>query len=298
MICRAVVTGATGYIGSCIVKKLIDLGVTVGIICRKNSNMQLLSNVQENISICVFDGKIENMVTYLKKFRPEVVFHMASFFVAEHNSNDIRELIDSNVLFGTQLLEAMRMSDVHLIINASTAWQHYNNEEYDPVSLYAASKEAFEIILKYYTAVENFEAISLAIFDSYGPGDPRKKIIHLLQKIAGTRETLEMSGGEQLLDMVFIDDVVSDFLCAADMLVKGEKHLEKYYIRSGKLVSLRELVGVFEKVYGVKLNIIWGARPYRRREVMHPATRGMSICPIKKRVSLEEGLRRIKENDI
>lgn len=294
---RVIVTGATGYIGSNIVKYFCKGGVQVGIICRDTSSMDLLQSVENSITIFKYTEDVAAMANYIMEFQPDVMFHLASCFVSEHKPEQIDDIIDSNIKFPTHLLEAMSVAGVKRIVNASTAWQNYNDEDYNPVCLYAASKEAFEDILKYYSEAKGIEAISLAIFDSYGPGDPRKKIIHFLNRIVKTGETLDMSAGEQELDMVYIDDIVSDFIYAAELLMNGDRHEDKYYIRSGQIVTLKELVRIFEHVYDTRLHINWGARPYRIREVMKLARRGNPINPNAKRVSLEEGLERIREFD-
>lgn len=291
---RAIVTGATGYIGSNIVKYLCSHDVQVGIICRDTSSMKLLEPVNNLVTIFRDIQDASAMTNYITGFQPDVVFHLASCFVSEHKPDQINDIIDSNIKFPTHLLDAMSVAGVRRFVNASTAWQNYNDEEYNPVCLYAASKESFEDILKYYSEVKGIDAISLAIFDSYGPGDPREKLIHLMQKIAKTGETLNMSGGEQELDMIYIDDIVSDFIYAAELLMEGHEHENKYYIRSGQIVTLKELVHIFEHVYDTRLHINWGARPYRAREVMKLARRGHAINPDAKRISLEEGLERIR----
>ena len=198
---------------------------------------------------------------------------------------------------GFQLLETMKACNVTRIINAATAWQNYEDAEYNPVSLYAATKEAFEDILRYYTEAEGFDAISLAIFDSYGPGDNRKKLIHTLEDMVRNGGQLDMSPGEQEMDMVYIDDIIDDFIYAAEMLLRGEEHDWKYYIRSGNIYTLKKIVEIFEKVFNANLEINWGTKPYREREVMRLARRGKVINPDVKRINLEEGFRRIKEID-
>ena len=80
-----------------------------------------------------------------------------------------------------------------------------------------------------------------------------------------------MSLGEQKLDLVHIDIVTNTFIKAYELLKNNEEiRNEVYGVSSGKQISLREIVENFEKETGKKLKINWGARPYRRREVMEP----------------------------
>ncbi|WDC83286.1 NAD(P)-dependent oxidoreductase [Caloramator sp. mosi_1] len=115
------------------------------------------------------------MINYFLKHKFDAIFHLASLFIAEHDSNQIDDLLKSNIIFGTHILEAMKYGNVKNMVNIGTYWQHYKNEEYNPVCLYAASKEAFEKIIEFYIQVENIKVITLKLYDIYGINDKRKK---------------------------------------------------------------------------------------------------------------------------
>ena len=268
---RCLVTGATGFVGSNLCKKLIEQDWNITIICRKSSKLDNLEEIKNKINIFEYDNDLKNMIKFFKENKFEVVFHLASLFIAEHESKDVDNLLNSNIVFGTHLLEGMKESENKLLINTGTSWQHYNSEEYNPVDLYAATKEAFEKIIKYYIEAEEVRCITLKLFDTYGENDTRPKLINLLNKFADEGKELDMSLGEQKLDLVHIDIVTNTFIKAYELLKNNEEiRNEVYGVSSGKQISLREIVENFEKETGKKLKINWGARPYRRREVMEP----------------------------
>jgi len=201
-------------------------------------------------------------------------------------------LIRSNVLFGNQLLEAMKVSGVRFLINTGTSWQHYNNEDYNPVCLYAATKQAFEAILEYYVQACDIKAITLKLFDTYGPNDPRQKLFHLLNKAAMSGEPLDMSAGEQLIDLVHVDDVVDAYMIAAQRLLDGKVSVhEDYAVSSGCSLPLKELVALYSDATGWNVNVNWGARPYRFREVMRPWDKGRAIDGWRPKIALGKGLK-------
>ena len=68
-----------------------------------------------------------------------------------------------------------------LKLTAGTAWQHYNNQSYDPVCLYAATKQAYECLIDYYVKVHGLHAVTVKLHDTYGEGDERGKLFYLLQ---------------------------------------------------------------------------------------------------------------------
>lgn len=278
---NCLVTGATGFVGSNLCRKLVNENWNVTIICRENSKLDNLEDIKERINIFRYDNDIDKLVLFFKNNNFNVVFHLASLFIAEHQTKDVNNLLESNILFGTHVLEAMKESDTRLLINTGTSWQHYNSEEYNPVDLYAATKEAFEKIIKYYVEAENIRCVTLKLFDTYGENDKRPKLINLLNKFADERKELDMSLGEQKLDLVHVDAVTSSFLKAYEILEKNENIKNEIFgVSSGKQISLREIVENFEKETGKKLKINWGARPYRKREVMEPITTLKNIVEI------------------
>lgn len=291
----AMVTGATGFVGSHLARRLVREGWQVHILSRAGSRLPDKPEFTQ-ITNHVHDGSTEGMVRCIAEAKPDVVFHLASLFLSQHVTKDVEPLIVSNVLFGNQLLEAMKVNEVRYLINTGTSWQHYNNEKYNPVCLYAATKQAFEALLQYYVESGSIKVTTLELFDTYGPDDPRPKLLHLLEKIAISGEALAMSPGEQMLDIVYIDDVIEAFLLAAKRLQSADSAIEeKYAVSSGKPVTLKDVVASFEEVTGKKLSIQWGGRPYREREVMLPWSLGNKLPGWVAEVSFEEGLRRMRK---
>lgn len=292
---RALITGATGFVGSNLTEKLYHDGWNVHIIVRPTSNLDILKPFLSGITVHIHDGTTAQMIELMEKANPDVVFHIASAVVSQHEPEDITTLMDSNILFGTQLIEAMIQNEIYHLINTGTSWQHYQNESYNPVCLYAATKEAYETILKYYIEVTPLQVINLKLFDTYGPKDPRRKLIPLLQETAKTNESIEMSLGEQLIDLVHIRDVVAAFVVAADRISNHKAtQWEEYAVSSGNPIKLRDMVKNYEKVLERSLPITWGALPYRLREVMVPWNNGRKLPGWEPTIQLDEGLRTLE----
>jgi nucleoside-diphosphate-sugar epimerase len=204
--------------------------------------------------------------------------------------------VEANVLFGTQVLEAMARHHIPYLVNTGTSWQHFLNQSYSPVNLYAATKQAFEDILRFFVQSGSLTAITLKLFDTYGAGDPRRKLFALLREAARSQQPLAMSAGEQFINLVHVDDVARAFLVAANRLFSGlvAGH-EVYAVSSGNPIPLRELVELCERVGGVPIPVAWGKRPYRQREVMEPWSTGETLPGWFARIGLAEGLRSILE---
>jgi len=269
--CVALATGATGFVGGHLVRRLLADGWETHAIVRPTSSAVALREVLGSGNVYEHDGSTMGLIGILRRVHPDIVFHLASLVVGEHSTDDVDPLVQSNILFGTELLEAMAVAGVSDIVNTGTYWQHYKGREYSPVSLYAATKQAFQDILQFYCEARGLHALTLELPDTYGPGDRRPKLFFALDRSARTGETLQMSPGEQLLDLLHVDDVVHGYEVAADGLLTG--HLpspSQYRLSSGSLVRLKDVVELYREVTGHTVSVAWGGRPYRVREVMEP----------------------------
>lgn len=291
---KVLITGATGFIGSNLTKRLLD-EMEVCIIVRTKSSLKVLNDCGKPFKVYIHDGTIKKMTEIFQLAKPDVVFHLAANFIAEHSSDDIENLVQSNISFGVQLLEAMSKANVKYLINTGTYWQNYNNESYNPVNLYAATKQAFEDLAKYYIQTTPMRMLTLKLLDTYGPKDPRQKLFSLFKRIADTGEELKMSPGYQRLGLVYIDDIIDAFFHAAGNIVNFPRHqMLTYTVAPKKFYSLREVADIFEKVSGKKLNISWGSKPYRAREMFEPYL-GNTLPGWQANVDLYEGITRILE---
>ncbi|MGZ3183788.1 MAG: NAD-dependent epimerase/dehydratase family protein [Telluria sp.] len=285
---RVMITGASGFVGAALSRRLVQDGYEVHALLREGSD------APAGVTAHRHDGSTRQLAGILQGVQPRGVFHLASLFLAQHSVDDVEGLVASNILFGTQLAEAMCMSGTRLLVNAGTAWQHNRDAQYDPVNLYAATKQAFEAVLAYYANAHGLRVATLKLSDTYGPGDTRRKLPNLLKHAAQTGEPLAMSPGEQFVDLVYIDDVADAFARAWELLRDGAQAeaMAAYAVSSGAPVQLRALAALYARVTGCALNIEWGGRAYRPREVMVPWTRGACVPGWRPQVGLEEGIAR------
>ncbi|MBN1557217.1 MAG: NAD(P)-dependent oxidoreductase [Lentisphaerae bacterium] len=286
------VTGGTGFVGSHLVRRLAEAGAPVHLVVREGSDRAVLGKAGARVHAHVHDGTLEGMAAIVSAVNPGCVYHLASCFVAEHRPEDVPALIRSNLAFGAQLLEAMAGAGCTRLVNTGTAWQHYGNAAYDPVNLYAATKQAFEDLLAFYAAGRKFRIITLQLFDTYGPGDRRRKLLRVLLDAAASGAPVDMTEGGQRLDLVHVDDVAEAFRLAGDRTeaLPAGTH-EVYGVATGRPRSLREIVEIFQAARGASVHVRWGRRAYREREAMQPWTGYATLPGWAPRVTLEAGLR-------
>lgn len=297
MMNRVLVTGATGFVGSNLVKCLINKRCKVFALVRPTSKVDEL--IKNGVEIIVFEKNVSLLVNLIKNIKPDVVFHLASLFITEHTPNQVSDLINSNVLFPTLLVEALVNADVQNFVNIGTIWQHYkhDNQEYLPVNLYSATKQAFVDILRYYIEASGLKVVNLKLSDTYGPNDSRKKLLNLLKESHLYGAEVDLSPGEQMIDLVYISDVVRAIFMAGKRLLDLEDiAYEEYSVDTKQPIKVRDLVKLFEDIAGVKLNVRIGAKPYRKREVFMPWNMGKWLPGWEPQISLAQGLKRFIES--
>ena len=299
---KVLMTGITGFIGHHLGEKLLSEGHEVFAIVRPTSKVEELSeNLQRNVKFFTYDADntILDIITDLcvEDNRPDVVYHLAADVLNAHHFEDIKFLIQSNITFGTELLDAMTANNIYNFVNTGTMSQHFEDADYSPTNLYAATKECFENIIKFYSEVRNLKCIALHLFDTYGADDKRGKVFGLLKKISETGETLKMSPGGQLIDMVYVDDVVDAFIAAGNYLAKNQyDYCGTYGVSSMNPIPLRNVAKIFEEISGKKLSIEWGGRPYRQREIMVPWKSFKTLPGWSPKINLREGIKKLLQN--
>ncbi len=258
---RVLVTGATGFLGDALTKRLLDDGHVVAMVQRPQS-----TSADARCAQIEWSGDATKLVDAIEAWKPQIAFHLATHFVSQHQTKDLTSLIDANVALGTALLEACHKAGSTIVITGSS-WQHVGGSDYQPVSLYAATKQALFDIAVYYKQV-GADVRELSFFDTYGPGDERRKLISLLLDAAVTGETLDMSSGHQLIDLLFVSDAVKAILTASQIPKPESIEAARLVARSGRPITIRDLVQVIEQTINAKISVNWGTRPDRPNEML------------------------------
>lgn len=289
----ALVTGATSYLGRELTRRLMAEGVSVHVVTRVSTDLGWFDDLPSLPHICVHDGSTESLADVVSQAAPDMVFHLATLYCREHSPKNIEPLIQSNILFGTQLLEALRQVNNFCFINAGTYFQYLDNTGYRPVNLYAATKKAFEDIIFYYSDALGFKTVTLNLFDVYGPSDWRAKLLAAIRRAQLSGNPLPLPTEDFCLDLVFIDDVVSAFLRAAELIETPRNDLvgKTFAVSSGVRHTISEVISLFEEVGGTPIRQDWGKFPTPSRQVIVP-WEGPVLQGWRAEVSLRDGIRR------
>lgn len=265
------VTGGAGFIGSNLCEKLVDAGHNV--ICLDNFNNFYDPEIKrDNIKSLItserfqlFEGDIRENNNFEKIFQSssiDIVIHLAAMAGVRQSINNPMLYYDVNVNGTIVLLEAMKKYNLKKLIFASSSSVYGDNtkvpfSEEDivdfPISPYASSKKAGELICHTYHHLYKFDVFCLRFFTVYGPRQRPDLAIHKFTNLILKNLPIEIYGdGNTERDYTYIDDTVNGILNAIDK-VKGYEIINLGESRSIKLIYL---IDTLEKSIGIKVHRI------------------------------------------
>lgn len=288
---RVLITGITGYIGSHLARALLPDCQVYGLVRQPLNDTYLTSDLRKRVIFLPYDGSDWSIMAALEDSRPDVVYHLAACYTTAHNMQAVSRLLDSNLALGIHLLEAMCAVHCPRLVYTSTFTSHCTGAEYRPLTLYAATKQAFSDLIEFYTSAGLLSAVTLALTDTYGPGDQRPKVLNLIRQAILDRTTLDLTSGRQIYDTVYIDDVVHGLVQAAAVSERATAAHLFFQLFSDAPHSLRETVDLMLEVNGLTLQANWGARPDPEHLTETPIRIYSAPPGWKPQVLLEDGLR-------
>jgi len=276
------VTGGAGYIGSHVVKCLLETGHEVVTIDNLVKGHQELVLDGEFIK-----GDLENkelLDEVMKKNNIEGVIHLAAHSLVGESMEEPGKYYFNNVANGLNLLESMVENNVQHIVFSSTAATYGEPEEIpitenhstNPTNTYGETKLFFEKMLKRYDQIYGLKYASLRYFNAAG-ADPSGKIgeahdpeTHLipivLQKASGEREELYIFGddyptrdGTCIRDYIHVNDLSDAHVLAIESLAEGKKS-DIYNLGNGEGYSVKEVIDTAGKVIGKEIEAKIGDR--------------------------------------
>lgn len=300
----ALVTGATGLIGSALTLRLAQEGIKVYGLLRARSKQGLRLKRMPGVEyVEVPSFHTQGWAKALGGFSPEVVFHLAAYGV-NNQDRDPCEMIEGNVnLVAQVLLAATRWRLKRFVYTGSCS--EYGcpskrkpiSEDHPlwPTSLYGAAKAASVLYGNALSARLGIPFVTLRLFGVYGPGEGPKRLIPYLIDHLHRGVPVDLTPGEQCRDLLYIDDVVDALLAAArcrDIPVNTV-----YNVCSGRPVRVREIAHTVARVMNKPTSLLQlGKRSYRKDEpmwIVGDNRRFKATTDWKPKVTLLEGIRRM-----
>ncbi len=295
---RTLVTGATGFIGLRLVRRLVAAGAPVFAGVAPDETPERVAALPEQVHGLTFDlrdgGAVESA---LAQAAPQLVFHLAALGVTDPGV-DPRLALAVNVGGALHVLEAMRQrasghGDIQRIVLAGTCHEYgarETSEGLDPFNAYAASKVAAWAYGRMYWRAYDLPIITVRPFQVYGPGQPEHTLIPAAIRKALMGQDFSMTPGEQERDFIYVDDVVEGMVAAA---VASGIDGHSVDLGTGRVHPVYQVVDRIWTIARAQGRILRGELPYRPGEVKHlaaDAARTAQLIGWRAQVGLEEGL--------
>lgn len=282
---KVLVTGSAGFIGNSLAQRLLARGdQVIGIdnlndyydIALKHARLAQIID-HENFTEARFDLENRDAVNQLFKIhQPERVVHLAAQAGVRYSLQNPYAYIDTNIVGFINILEACRHHRVEHLVYASSSsvygantnmpFSVHDNVDH-PVSLYAATKKANELMAHSYSHLYNIATTGLRFFTVYGPwGRPDMALFLFTRNILADQPIDVFNYGNHRRDFTYIDDIVKGVICVLDTIpaanpdwrgrqpdpASSKAPYRLYNIGNNRPVELRRCIEVLEDCLGKK----------------------------------------------
>jgi nucleoside-diphosphate-sugar epimerase len=298
---KILITGGTGFLGRCVVERLVAENLTPMILSRNAEAKLIRESVADldftQLDLCDFSALKE----FLEDFRPSIIIHLAGQVANSNNHSD--DLYQLNYAATARLLDLAVMLEVKRLVMTGTAdeygFQNCPQVETMPTmpgSDYAVSKnKAVEYALSLHQT-KDLPVVILRPFTIYGVGQPPKMFVAQAVEAAVNDAPFEMSEGLQKRDLLFVTDFVNAIIKTLTTVgIEGEI----FNVGSGCSIALQKVAKKIWKLAEADAELLKiGARQTDRRE-LHDTQADISKIRNrlnwKPQVSLDDGLKMIVE---
>jgi len=292
---KILITGSTGFVGKHLIKKINYKEHQIAVLVRdKKKAKKLFCELKRDITYIQFDTTSLDYKKKIKDFNPDMVIHLASFLTSDYDLPSLRNLLHSNIEFGSLVLDSLLETDVKYFINTGTSAEYsHDGKKLDAAYLYSATKTAFREILKFYSKLKKFKVVTVVPYTIYGGDYTKKKVIDYIIGSLNSPTPIDMTEGLQVLDFIHIMDVVDFYLELIEKASFLKNYYYEYHVGTGIGTSLKQLAKKIEEISNKKANINWGAKPYREGDIMHavaPVSPEIPKLKWKPKISLDKAL--------
>ncbi len=281
------ITGATGYLGNKLSKKLLNDGYNIIAICL-NHNEQFYFDKKFINNIKKFYLSDITIKEIFEQNKIDGIIHTATLY--GRTGEQIADMIKANIVFPVEIISNAIKNDVKFFINTDTILNKY-------ISPYALTKSNFTEWMNMYA--DNIKMIDIKLDHFYGPNDKNTKFVAaILEKLLNNEKKIDLTEGTQTRDFIYIDDVIEVYMIILKNIEKlSSGQIAVFEVGTNIKTSIRYVVKKLKELTGAKTKLNFGAIPYRKNEMLdyEVNTTALRLLGWKPTVSIDEGLSKIVE---
>ena len=258
------ITGASGYLGSHLVRALLVQGYRLAILTRSSSNLSRIESILPSIEIFNIEDGLEKPFKNLGHV--DAVIHTATAY--GRSGDKTLDIFEANVALPLSLLEVATHFQTRAFFNTDTFFNK-KNKKYNYLGDYSQSKRHFMEWGKTFGEAEKIAFINLKLEHVYGPNDDISKFVpKIIRSCISNVDELELTFGHQQRDFIYIDDVVSAYTMLLLNMADFKSGFFSFDVGTGVTKTIKEFVKIIHQLSGSTTKLIFGALPYRKHEIM------------------------------
>jgi nucleoside-diphosphate-sugar epimerase len=259
------ITGATGFVGSNLVRRALQQGAEVYVNVRNTSNLWRIKDIIDDIAIINADiTQYEKLIDHLQKIRPNIIFHTAVYGGSAHQ-NDFNTIIETNIIGTANVVRCCKDINFDLFVNTGSSSEYGIKQKpmretdlLEPVNDYGVSKASATMYCRSQAINKNLPIVTLRLFSPYGMYEERSRLIPSVIISAICQKNPKISSLKFVRDFIFIDDVLSAYEALIDHPNSGG---QIYNIGSGEQHTIGEITEIILRLLGNKVEYELGVPP-------------------------------------
>lgn len=263
MINNILLTGGTGFLGSHILKALLDFDYNVIVLVRNSSDLYRIENLKNRVKLFCLDENYENLDKLFLNNKIDVIIHTATEY---GRGCPISSILKTNLIFPIKLIEEGIKNDLKLFINSDTFFGKPMYKDSVYLNEYTTSKKYFLDYL--FNFKDKIKIANMRLEHIFGEFDSENKFVtNVTRQLIKENKEVLLTEGTQKRDFIYVQDVVNAYLKVVSNIDQVNNFTE-FEVGRGESISVCQFVLTLLEISKSKAELKFGVLPVREGEIM------------------------------